>query len=155
MDAIQWQQLSYKLYQRKIKFIPGLISKWIHFRYNSHLLPLSPIGGGTKLGHGGIGVVVHHMAKIGRYCLLAQNTTIAGKDGGVPELGDYVYVGHASIVMGGIKVGNNAFIGALSLVNKDVPDNAVVAGIPSKVIKIKTPEEVLEWHGWLHKNNGK
>jgi serine O-acetyltransferase len=150
MDAIQWQQLSYKLYKRKIKFIPNLISRWIHIRYNCDLQPITPIGEGTKLGHRGIGVVIHPRAKIGRYCLLAQNISIAGKDGGVPELGDYVYVGHASIVMGGIKVGNNAFIGALSLVNKDVPDNAIVAGIPAKVIKIKTPEEVEDWHRWIH-----
>lgn len=153
MDAIQWQQLSYRLYKRKIKFIPALISKWIHFRYNSDLSPLTPIGG-AKLGHRGIGVVVHHRAKIGKYCLLAQNTTIAGKDGGIPELGDYIYIGHASIVMGGIKIGNNAFIGALSMVNKDVPDNAIVAGIPAKVIRIKTPEEVEDWHKWVHKNYG-
>lgn len=155
MGAIRLQKLSYKLYKRKIKILPGLISRWIHFRYNSDLSPLTAIGQGTKLGHRGIGVVVHSRAIIGKYCLLAQNTTIAGKDGGAPRIGDYVYVGHGSIVAGGIKIGNNVFVGSLSLVNKDVPDNAVVAGIPAKIIKIKTAEEVEEWHKWLHKNNSK
>ena len=106
------------------------------------------------MGHGGIGVVIHSQAKIGRNCLIAQNVSIAGKDGGAPILNDWVYIGHGSIVMGKVNIGNNASIGALSLVNKDVPDNAVVAGIPAKVIRIQTDEEIRDWHNWVVQNGG-
>ncbi len=85
---------------------------------------------------------------------MAQNVSVAGKDGGAPVLKDWVYVGHASIVLGNITVGNNVFIGALSLVNKDVPDNAIVAGIPARVIRYRTPEEIKEWHVWVINNGG-
>ena len=85
---------------------------------------------------------------------MAQNVSVAGKDGGAPELKDWVYVGHASIILGNVVVGNNVSIGALSLVNQDVPDNAIVAGIPAKVIRFRSPEEVDEWHNWVIRNGG-
>lgn len=154
MDAMSLQRLSHRLYLQKMPILPGIINRWIHFRYNSDLSPVTEVGKGTRLGHGGIGVVVNSRAKIGRNCILGQNTSIAGKDGGTPTLGDWVYVGHGSIVLGEVNIGNNVFIGALSLVNKDIPDNAIVAGIPAKVIRIKTDEEVENWHQWVLNNGG-
>lgn len=154
MDAIKLQQVSYRLYKKHIPVLPGMIKRWIHFRFDSDLQPVTQVGG-TRLGHGGIGVVVNAKAKIGRNCILGQNTSIAGKDGGTPTLGDWVYVGHGSIVLGDVIIGNNVFIGALSLVNKDIPDNAIVAGIPAKVIRIKTEEEIDKWHNWVLNNGGK
>lgn len=58
-------------------------------------------GEGTRLGHGGIGVVVNKKCKLGRNCILAQNVTLASKDGGALELGDWVYVEANSVVLGG------------------------------------------------------
>ncbi len=149
------QRLSHRLYLKRIPILSGIIKRWIHFRYNSDLSPITEVGRGTRLGHGGIGVVVNSMAKIGRNCILGQNVSIAGKDGGTPTLGDWVYVGHGSIVLGKVNIGNNVFVGALSLVNKDVPDNAIVAGIPAKVIRIKTDKEIEKWHKWVLDNGGK
>lgn len=154
MDALKIQRLAHRLYLKKVPIIPSLLIRWIHFRYNSDMQSVTEVGGGTKLGHGGIGVVIHGAAKIGRNCILAQNVSIAGKDGGAPVLKDWVYVGHASIVLGNVTIGNNAYIGALSLVNKDVPDNAIVAGIPAKIIKYRTDEDVKDWHEWVISNGG-
>ena len=116
---------------------------------------MTSIGEGTKLGHGGIGYVINSKAIIGRMVTLAQNVTIAGKDGLCPEIDDWSYIGANSVVLGGVKVGKNVFVGALSLVNKDVPDGAVVAGIPAKVIRMQTPEEIDRWHQWVLKNRGR
>lgn len=154
MDAIKLQQFAHKLYMRKI---PGysLIQRWIHFRYNCDISPITSIGKGSKLGHGGIGCVINSKAVIGRNVILAQNVTIAGKDGQCPDIDDWCYIGANSVVLGGVKVGKNVFVGALSLVNKDVPDGAVVAGIPAKVLRIQTAEEIENWHKWVLKNGGK
>lgn len=154
MDAIKLQRFAHKLYKKRLPGA-GLIHRYIHFRYNCDISPMTSIGEGTKLGHGGIGCVINSKAIIGRMVTLAQNVTIAGKDGLCPEIDDWSYIGANSVVLGGVKVGKNVFVGALSLVNKDVPDGAVVAGIPAKVIRMQTPEEIDRWHQWVLKNRGR
>ena len=49
MDAIRLQQMSHRLYKKHIPVFPGLIKKWIHFRYNSDLSPVTEVGGGYKI----------------------------------------------------------------------------------------------------------
>ena len=46
-------------------------------------------------------------------------------------------MGKGCIIFGGITIGNNVTIGANAVVNKSVPDNAVVAGVPAKILRIK------------------
>jgi len=53
---------------------------------------------------------------------------------GVPTIGDNVYIGPGAKLFGAIVVGDNAAIGANCVVTHDVPENAVVVGIPGKVI---------------------
>ena len=57
-----------------------------------------------------------------------------GKKKGYPQLGDNVYIGPGAKIIGAIRIGNNVAIGANCVVTKDIPDNAVVVGIPGKVI---------------------
>ncbi|GFI54260.1 serine acetyltransferase [Alistipes sp.] len=58
----------------------------------------------------------------------------------MPVIGDNVHMHKGAIIYGGITVGDNAEIGANAVVNKPVPDNAVVAGVPAKIIRIKDAE---------------
>ncbi len=54
------------------------------------------------------------------------------------EIGNNVYIGAGALIMNPVKIGNNVTIGAFyAVVTKDIPDNAVVAGNPAKIIKIK------------------
>jgi serine O-acetyltransferase len=53
---------------------------------------------------------------------------------GSPEIGDWVYIGVGAKIIGKIHVGNHVAIGANSVVLKDVPDYATVAGIPARII---------------------
>ncbi len=97
---------------------------------------------GTYFPHP-IGIVINKDAKIGHNCVIAQNVTIGvGKynterNTNIPEIGDNVTICANAVVIGGIRVGNNAVIGAGAVVLKDVPENAVVAGNPAKIIKYK------------------
>ena len=58
------------------------------------------------------------------------------------RIGNNVNVGWNAIIMPGVTIGNNCIVGAGAIVNKDVPDNSVVAGVPARVIE--TIEEYVE-----------
>ena len=127
----------------RIPFIPRLVTLLIFLIYNSKVPYQARIGKGTKLGYGGIGVVVPSESVIGRNCSVGQQVTIGGGNSrypGVPVIGDNVHMHKGAIIYGGITVGDNAEIGANAVVNKPVPDNAVVAGVPAKIIRIKDAE---------------
>lgn len=61
----------------------------------------------------------------------------AAKYGNV-EIGNYVWIGANVFINPGIKIGNNSVIGANSVVTKDIPENAIYAGVPAKLIKYKS-----------------
>lgn len=56
---------------------------------------------------------------------------------GLPIIGNDVYIAKGAIVIGGITIGNNVTIGANAVVTKPVPDNAIVAGVPAKILRFK------------------
>lgn len=98
---------------------------------------------GTKFAYGGIGVVIHARAVVGRNCMIGQGVTIGGKSGWyeVPVIGDNVEIHAGARVLGPVKIGDNVIIGANAVVVKDVPDNCVVAGVPARIIKDNMTEE--------------
>ncbi len=51
------------------------------------------------------------------------------------EIGNNIWIGARVTILMGVKIGNNSIIGAGSLVNKNIPDNVVVAGVPAKIIR--------------------
>ena len=53
------------------------------------------------------------------------------------EIGDNCLINTGVTIIGPITIGNNVTIGAGSVVTKDIPDNAVVAGVPAKIIRIE------------------
>jgi serine O-acetyltransferase len=55
----------------------------------------------------------------------------------VPVIGDRVYLGPGSKVIGGISLGNNVAVGANAVVVESVPDFGVAAGVPAKVVSLK------------------
>jgi serine acetyltransferase len=90
------------------------------------------IGKGFQLYHGQ-GIVINSKCD---YVKVRQNVTIGNSitKGKCPVLGDYVEIGSNSVIIGNINIGNHVKIGALTLVNKDVGENATVVGIPFKII---------------------
>lgn len=72
---------------------------------------------------------------IGKNFTCLHNVTLGLSHGGIPTIGDNVFCGCGSCVLGPIKIGNNVTIGANAVVVKDIPDNCVVVGNPAVVVK--------------------
>ncbi|WP_322361910.1 hypothetical protein [Pseudomonas sp. Teo4] len=86
-------------------------------------------------------IVIGSEVVIGENCKIFNGVTFGNKDTEVqdnkqPLLGDNVIVGTGAKVLGGVRVGDFVKIGANSVVVKDVPGGATVAGVPAKVISI-------------------
>jgi len=71
-----------------------------------------------------------------------------GRYAGVPVLGNNVFIGAGAKLFGNIRVGNNVAIGVNCVVTKDVPDNAVIVGIPGKVISYKGSKGYINKADW-------
>ena len=112
---------------------------WRHymFKYGIEIPFTTRIGPWLYIGHFG-GIVVSDYAVIGRNCNLSPGVVIGqsnrGEKKGYPVIGDSVYIGPGAKIIGGIMVGSQAAIGANCVVVDDVPENAVVAGVPGRVI---------------------
>ncbi|GIJ97696.1 serine acetyltransferase [Capnocytophaga stomatis] len=125
------------LHQKKIPFLPGIIMRYIRVVYSCELPIGLKIGKRVRFEHSGLGVVIHKDAIIGDNTTILQNVTIGGRNSHhAPNIGRNVYIGCGACILGGVKIGDNVMIGANAVVIKDIPDNAVVVGIPGKVIKM-------------------
>jgi acetyltransferase-like isoleucine patch superfamily enzyme len=61
------------------------------------------------------------------------------------NIGNNVWIGYGACILRGVTVGDNAIIGTNSVVTKDVPANAVVAGLPAKVIRMRKPPKRMRF----------
>ena len=100
---------------------------------NFHLGYKTDIGAFTYI-NAKYGVIVEDYVQIGSHCSIYSVSTIDDKNGQV-VLRKNCKVGSHSVIMPGVTIGENAIIGACSFVNRDVPDNALAAGTPVRVIK--------------------
>jgi serine O-acetyltransferase len=107
------------------------------FKYGISIPYDTSIGAGFYIGHFG-GIVVNPAVIIGRNCNINQDVSIGatygGRTPGVPSIGDNVYLGPGSKIIGGIRVGNGAAIGANCVVNKSIDDHSVAAGNPFQIV---------------------
>lgn len=85
------------------------------------------IGEGTKIDN-----LVHiaHNVRIGKHCEIIANAMI----GGSVIIGDFTRIAPGAQIMNGIKIGNNVLVGLGAVVTNDIPDNTIVAGVPSREI---------------------
>lgn len=143
-----WMRLcAYFKQHRLYKYTLFCFSRYLLYRYTFKLgiaIPYTTqIGSGFYIGHFG-GIIVSPDAIIGKNCNISQGVTLGranrGKRKGSPVLGDNIYIGAGAKIIGGVKVGNNVAVGANCVLVDDVPDNAVVVGIPGKVISFDGSE---------------
>jgi acetyltransferase-like isoleucine patch superfamily enzyme len=98
---------------------------------------------------------------IGRECILADRVMLIDFDHGVTEVerpirlqgiykrdvrvGNNVWVGYGACVLRGVSVGDNSVVGTNSVLPKDVPANAVVGGVPARVLRMRDAPQSMRW----------
>lgn len=116
---------------------------WIFRDKKIKIMRSTKIGYGFYIGHGGP-VVVNPSAEIGNNVNLSQYVTIGSNEGKAAIIGDNVYIGPSCCIVEDVVIGNNATIGAGSVVTKDIPDNATAAGNYAKVLNFKNPGRYIQ-----------
>lgn len=129
-----------------------VLYRWMQWAQRWRLVPLAMIfnklnvmggciiGRGADFGEGfvlvhSLGVVINTSVRGGRNVVLEHQVTIGAEKGSSPVLGDDVFIGAGAKILGGVKIGNDARVGANAVVVDDVPEGATVVGIPAKVVK--------------------
>ena len=118
------------------------------------------IGAKTVLGQECTISAYQHVS-IGRECIVADRTMLIDFDHGMVEverpiraqgiykrdvrIGHNVWVGYGACFLRGVTVGDNCVVGTYAVVNRDVPDNAVVAGVPARGLRMRDAPRTLRW----------
>jgi serine O-acetyltransferase len=144
-----WAICVYRFGRRVNRRKPGFFRKlaekryWLYYRIVETLTGISipksvEVGPGLKIYHFG-NIFVHKDTKIGANCTLRQGVTIGNRvtDGPAPVIEDDVDFGAYAQVLGAIRIGKGAKIGAMSVVLQDVPAGATAVGIPARIIPSK------------------
>lgn len=105
-------------------------------------IPPGTTAAGLSVAHCG-SIVVHDQARIGTFCRMHSGVNIGGYQGGVPTIGDRVYLAPGAVVYGAVTVGNGAVIGANAVVNSDVPPGVTVAGAPARLVARRGSETMM------------
>lgn len=126
----------------KVLFILHCKKRHIEFPIDINVQP------GLYFGHS-FGITVNPKVTIGKNCNIHKNVTIGqenrGKRMGTPNIGDDVYFGVGSTVVGNITIGNDVLIAPGAYVNVDVPSHSIVIGNPAKIIhKDNATESYIE-----------
>ena len=134
----------------KFYLVARMISQLARFITGIEIHPAAKIGKNLFIDHG-MGVVIGETSDIGDNVTIYHNATLGGISPSInsneqrhvkrhPTLKDNVVVGSGAQVLGPIEVGKNAKIGSNAVVTKDVPENAVMIGIPARNVGTTTEE---------------
>jgi serine O-acetyltransferase len=137
LHAIWWHRLAHGLFKRKFYFLARAISQISRFFTGIEIHPGAKIGRRFFIDHG-MGVVIGETCEIGDNVTVFQGVTLGGtgKEKGKrhPTIKDNALIATGAKVLGSITIGENAKIGAGSVVLKEVPPNSTVVGIPGRVV---------------------
>ncbi len=135
--ALGWHRVAHRLYRRRLFFLARCVNHFSRATTAIDIHPGARIGRHFFIDHGF--VVIGETAEIGDNVTIYQCVTLGGTspDNGVagkrhPTLSDGVIVGSGAQVLGPITVGPRARVGANAVVTRDVPEGAVMVGIPAR-----------------------
>ena len=150
VKAVFFHRIANFLSIAKFDLIARIISQFSRFLTGIEIHPKAKIGENLFIDHG-MGVVIGETSEIGNNVTIYHMVTLGGVSPSIesnqqrnvkrhPTLMDNVVVGSGAQILGPVVVGKNAKVGANAVVTKDVPENAVMVGIPAKNVGTATEE---------------
>lgn len=140
LHAVWMYRVSHFLWRHKLYFLARLLSHFGRFLTGIEIHPGAQIGRRFFIDHGS-GVVIGETAEIADDVLMYQGVVLGGtsldKGKRHPTVGSRVVLGGGSAVLGPVVLGDDAKVGAGSVVVKSVPSLATVVGVPGKVVQDK------------------
>jgi serine O-acetyltransferase len=150
VKAVFFHKIANFFHLAKFHLIARIISQLSRFLTGIEIHPGAKIGRNLFIDHG-MGVVIGETSEIGNNVTIYHMATLGGIAPSInsndqrqvkrhPTLGDCVVVGSGAQILGPVMIGANAKVGANAVVTKDVPENAVMVGIPAKNVGTATEE---------------
>ena len=137
-----------------LKFLARLIMHFARIFTGIEIHPAAKIGSNFFMDHG-LGIVIGETTEIGENVTIYQGVTLGGIMPSVesdlqrnqkrhPTVGNNVIIGSGAQILGAINIGDDARIGANSVVSKDVPANVTVAGVPAREFARSAKKETFK-----------
>jgi serine O-acetyltransferase len=150
VKAVFFHRIANFFHLAKFHLVARIISRLSRFLTGIEIHPGAKIGKNLFIDHG-MGVVIGETSEIGNNVTIYHMATLGGIAPSInsndqrqvkrhPTLSDCVVVGSGAQILGPVMVGANAKIGSNAVVTKDVPENAVMIGIPAKNVGTATEE---------------
>ena len=150
VKAVFFHRIANFFHLAKFYLVARIISQLSRFLTGIEIHPGAKIGRNLFIDHG-MGVVIGETSEIGNNVTIYHMATLGGISPSInsndqrqvkrhPTLNDCVVVGSGAQILGPVIIGANAKVGANAVVTKDVPENAVMVGIPAKNVGTATEE---------------
>jgi serine O-acetyltransferase len=150
VKAVFFHRIANFFHLAKFHLVARIISQLSRFLTGIEIHPGAKIGKNLFIDHG-MGVVIGETSEIGNNVTIYHMATLGGISPSInsndqrqvkrhPTLNDCVVVGSGAQILGPVIIGANAKVGANAVVTKDVPENAVMVGIPAKNVGTATDE---------------
>ena len=150
VKAVFFHRIANFFHLAKFHLVARIISQLSRFLTGIEIHPGAKIGRNLFIDHG-MGVVIGETSEIGNNVTIYHMATLGGIAPSInsnnqrevkrhPTLSDCVVVGSGAQILGPVMIGTHAKVGANAVVTKDVPENAVMVGIPAKNVGTATEE---------------
>jgi len=146
--AVIWYRLGSAAWRTKLPIIRQFLQviylsgmPFVRLYSGVQILPQTVIGPGLAILHFG-GVVITRDCEIGKNCLLYHNVSLVTmKNRQGPRIGANFYAGVNTTIIGDLTIEDNVTCGAGSVVTRSIPGDAVVAGVPARILRFRLPNE--------------
>ncbi|MCZ6727257.1 MAG: DapH/DapD/GlmU-related protein [Acidobacteria bacterium] len=141
-QAVVMHRIAHWFRRRGIPLFGPLVARVSLLLTGVDIAPEAVIGPGLRIAHG-VGLVIGNKARLGARATLLHQVTIGAPSTRriteMPQLGDDVFVAAGARLIGGITIGDRVFIGANTVLTRDVPSDAKVATAAEPRIDVRTP----------------